>query len=64
VSKTLKVNVKYRKAQDGFDFKLSLDTNLKIFCFDKFGVKNNINNVIKLGIVSVIVSLEIIFLGF
>jgi len=44
------MNIKYRKAQDGFDFKLSLSSELNIFHRKNFNNKENLNHVIKLGL--------------
>lgn len=50
MSKTLKVDVKYKKARNGFDFKLSISSELNIFQKDNFNSKNLLNHVIKLGV--------------
>jgi hypothetical protein len=60
MSNSLKINVKYRKSQKGFDFDLSLNTNLNLFQ-DEINSKR-IKSIIKLGIITgVMYSLNVIF---
>lgn len=62
MSNVLKINLKYRKSKNGFDFDLSFGTNLKNF--HRIGNKK-INDIVKLGIIiGVAYTLEIISLGF
>ena len=50
----MKVDVKYRKLENGFDFKLSFNPNLNIFKNTNFSNKENLNHIIKVGFVGVL----------